>query len=160
MAEQMAMEQYVTFIDAANRTSTWAMRCTQVAAQIYVAAADAAARSATSIGATLAAVMDISELTPTDYGVRYAFYNDAASPPAGNSGALRGNKVVFGYSGSGRNFVTSIPGRDDAELTLTNGTEVVLADAAAVAAFVSAIELSGRDINGNAITVTYGRVND
>lgn len=157
MAEVPAHVMYVSFLDAANRLSDWQMRIQSASAKAYVAAADDTARAATAVGAALAATMALSELVPASYGVRYNFNDDAAAAPAEG---LRGNKIVFGFAGSGRNFVTSIPGRDMSALTINNGIDVVLADSGAVAAWVTAIETVGADINGNSISITYGELND
>lgn len=160
MAEVGGQLVYVSFKDAANRQTEWAARISEATAKTYVAAADDAARLLTNVGMMITKTAALSALTVIGYGVRYGFIDDAAVPPAPNSGLLRGNKAVFGFSGSGRGFVTSIPGRDDAAITLTNGTDIVLSDGADVAAWVSQFESTCLDINGNAVTVTYGEVND
>lgn len=157
MAEQAAHVMYVSFLDAAGRSSDWQFRIQSASAKSYVAAADATARAGTAVGIALDATMALSELTAQSYGVKYNFVEDAAVAP---EDGLRGNKIVFGYAGSGRNFVTSIPGRDMSALSIVGGINVTLEDGAAVEDWVTAIETVGADINGNSIAIVYGVLND
>jgi hypothetical protein len=159
MAEVAAHVMYVSFLDAANRLSDWQFRIQSASAKAYVAAADDTARDATAVGIALDAVKAISLLEAKDYGVRYNFTDDAVVAPT-DAEALRGNKVVFGYAGSGRNFVTSVPGRDTSVMTIVGGLNVTLEDGAAVEAFVDALETVGSDINGNSIVFQYAELND
>jgi len=160
MAEVIANEAFWSGKDAANRDVGFSIRISDTAAKAYAAAADAAARAASGVGALISTTSAASGVTPRNYGVRYAFIENTATAPAEDSGFLRGNKLTIQYSGSGRSFVTTIPAYDITQLTVVNGNQVVLADAGTMAAIKNALDATGRDINGNAIVVEAAYLND
>jgi len=160
MAEVEASEVFVSFLDSANRDSNWSFRALSASVKVYVAAADNAARLLTNVGMLITRTIALSDLTAQKYGVLYAFAEDTAAAPAGSK--LRGNKAVFQFSGSGRGFVTSVPGRKESAYVIANGTDIVVGAGASqeVADWITSIEATGLDINGNAVAVTGGYFND
>jgi hypothetical protein len=147
----------MTFVDSAERRSTISPYVKENDAQAFVAAADEAARDATELGLMAAAFAELSEMTLEQ---RYVSYGDKynTAPPAPNSGIYRGNKLTIHYRGSGRGFVITIPGRDDANLSLNGvNADISVGD---LGDLVTILENVAVDINGGAITVTSADVND
>lgn len=159
MALVVKPEAFVTWLDAASRSSDTSFYVTEAAAKTYVAAADQTARDGTAIGALINATKDLSLLTAVKQGVRFSIVDDAAVKPT-DVDALRGNKLTVGFTGSGRGFVVNIPGRDLTGLTISNGIEVSIDSGDDMEAFVTAFNAIARDINGNPANVSYARLDD
>lgn len=147
----------MTFIDSAERRSTISPYVKETDAQAFVAAADETARDATTLGLLAQEFADLSNMTLEH---RYVSYGDAytAAPPAPNAGVFRGNKLTIHYRGSGRGFVITVPGRDDAALSL-NGVDADIS-VGALSDLVTVFENVCTDINGNPVVVTSADVND
>ena len=158
MAFELQPALTVGLIDNLNRNSSYTVRITAAAAQAYAAAADATARAATTIGVLIAAVDALTDCTVTTRGIVYVERDDAAVAPA--AGVFRGNKFVTGFAGSGRNFVTSLAGRDDAAVNYNGLDVVIIGGTTATTNYVDAFNAVALDINGTAATLQYIRAND
>jgi len=158
MAFELQPALTVGLIDTLNRNSSYTVRITAAAAQAYAAAADATARAATTIGVLIAAVDALTDCTVTTRGIVYVERDNAAVAPA--TGVWRGNKFVTGFSGSGRNFVTSLPGRNEAAVNFNGLDVVIIGGTTATTNYVDAFNAVALDINGTAATLQYIRAND
>lgn len=145
---------YVSFIDRIRRKTTVEIYLQPVSAGLFVAAADYAAAIATLVGVVLENIAGLSELTVTEVGVRTFYQEQAVALPVTDT-ALRGNKLVVQFSGSGRNFVFSIPGRDDG--VIDYGAESLQAQlTGALAGLQTNFAAVATDINGDPNTVITG----
>jgi len=158
MAFELQPELTVGLIDNLNRNSSYTVRITAAAAQAYAAAVDATARAATTIGVLIAAVDALTNCTVTTRGIVYVERDNAAV--AASTGVYRGNKFVTGFSGSGRNFVTSLAGRNEEVVNLNGLDVVIIGGSLATTNYVAAFNAVALDINGAAATLQYIRAND
>lgn len=160
MAWQPVFFAVQSFVDDANRRTDVQIRTDAAGAQAFAAAADYPSAILTAPGLLMEAIEGVSLLKPVARYVRIGYEEDNQAP-AGNGG-YRGNKLVVQYSGSGRNFVMSVPGRDMAALTLAGVNVSVSTEPAngAMGDLVTNLNAQGRDINGNPITVTNAYIND
>ncbi len=158
MAFELQPELTVGLIDNLNRNSSYTVRITAAAAQAYAAAQDANGRAATTIGVLIAAVDALTNCTVTTRGIVYVERDNAAV--AASTGVFRGNKFVTGFSGSGRNFVTSLAGRNEEVVNLNGLDVVIIGGSLATTNYVAAFNAVALDINGAAATLQYIRAND
>lgn len=133
-------------------------RISQVAAQAYVAAADAAARAATSVGALITATDNLSLGVFDSARVRYGEIEDTAVAPAADSGVYRFDKFAFKYDANTKNYQVSIPCRDMTAVELESDGVSFDITASAASAWVTAFEAIGLGDNGYAPNVRNGFV--
>jgi hypothetical protein len=134
--------------------STFSTRIKSVSAAAYFAAADDAARAATTVGALITATNALSKGIPQAWGVGLSVFDLAAVPPSAGADAYMFDKFAVALLAAGENSQLTIPARKMSAVTIeTNGIDVELADGAAVAAFVTALETVGVDEDLNAETV-------
>lgn len=86
----------------------------------YNAAADDAARAATSLGAFLAAENDLTKGVEYKVDVGFAYVQNAAIPPAVSEFVFAFDKVGVSFTADGEYYTSSIPARDDANITLSS----------------------------------------
>lgn len=107
----------------------------------YNAAADDAARAATLIGALLAAENDLTKGVEYKVDVGFAYVQDAALPPAVSEFVFAFDKVGVSFAADGEYYTSSIPARNDANITLSSDGVTIDTGAGAsdeVLAYVSA----------------------
>lgn len=167
MARQLAAYVNVDFlmsnINPASKTPVigrFTQRISQVSAQSYVAAADAAARAATTVGVLIAKASDLTNGVFLSADVKYGEIEDTAVAPDISDGVFRFDKFAFKYDAGLKNYQVSIPGRDMGAVTLeSDGISLLLTDGAAVQDFVDALTAIGLGDNGHVIdAVKYGFV--
>lgn len=86
----------------------------------YNAAADDAARAATALGAFLAAENDLTKGVEYKVDVGFAYVQNAAIPPAVSAFVFAFDKVGVSFVGDGEYYTSSVPARDDANITLSS----------------------------------------
>lgn len=86
----------------------------------YNAAADDAARAATLIGALLTAENDLTLGVEVSVSVGFAYVQDAALPPAVSEFVFAFDKVGVSFAADGEYYTSSIPARDNANITLSS----------------------------------------
>lgn len=134
--------------------STFSSRIKTVSATAYFAAADDAARAATTVGALITATNALTKGVPKSWGVGLAVVDLAAVPPSPGADAYAFDKFAVAILAAGENSQLTIPARKMSAVTIeTNGIDVELADGAAVADFVDALETVGVDEDLNIETV-------
>jgi len=124
-----------------QKLSSIEWRIPEVAVTNYNAAADDAARAATAIGVLVAATdaLTLGVRKTVTVGSRYT--DSAALPPDPDEFVFPFDKFGVGFAADGENYVTSIPARDDAAVTIgDDGVSVTLEDGGAVEAWVTAFE--------------------
>lgn len=84
----------------------------------YNAAADDAARLATSLGAFLAAEAALSLGVPVKVDVGFAYVDNAAIPPAVSEFVFAFDKVGISFQADGEYYTSSIPARNNDVITL------------------------------------------
>jgi hypothetical protein len=138
-----------------NQISTFSTRIKTVSAQAYFAAADETAREATTVGALITATNALCKGVPQSWGVGLGVFDTAATPPSAGADAYAFDKFGVALIAAGENSQITIPARKMSAVTVeTNGIDIELADGAAVADFVSALETVGVDEDLNNETVT------
>lgn len=85
----------------------------------YNAAADDAARAATTLGVFLDAEAALSLGVRYKVDVGFAFVQNAAIPPAVSEFVFAFDKVGISFTADGEYYTSSIPARDDSVLTLS-----------------------------------------
>lgn len=136
------------------QVSNFSTRVKTVSATAYFAAADEAARAATTIGALIIATNALCKGVPKSWGVGLAVVDLAAVPPSAGADAYAFDKFAVSLLAAGENSQVTIPARKMSAVTIeTNGIDVELADGAAVEDFVSALETVGVDEDLNNETV-------
>lgn len=86
----------------------------------YNAAADDAARAATLIGALLSAEDALTKGVTSKVDVGFSYVQDAALPPAVSEFVYAFDKVGVSFTADGEYYTSSIPARDDANITLSS----------------------------------------
>lgn len=124
-----------------NKIATFTTRVTQVSGQAYVAAADHAARLATTIGDLITATNALSIGVMKSAGIVYRDVDDAAVAPSSSAGVYPFDKFAASLVAAGHNSQITIPARKDSAVTFeSDGVSLVLADGAAVADWVAAFQ--------------------
>ncbi len=130
-------------------------RVPEVVVTNYNAAADDAARAATAAGVLIAATDALTLGVRKSVTVGSRYVDNAAIPPVADDFVFPFDKFGVGFAADGENYVTSIPARNDAAVTMgEDGVSVTLADAGAVAAWVTAFEAIVVSEELAAVTVT------
>jgi hypothetical protein len=140
-----------------NKVATIRWRVPEVVVTNYLAAADDAARAATAAGQLIAAADDLSRGVPVKVTVGSAFEDSTAVPPEPDQFVFPFDKFGISFRADGENYVSSIPARDDANVTVGgDGISVILGDAATdeIKAFVLAFENIVLSEEGGAATIT------
>jgi len=86
----------------------------------YNAAADDTARAATLIGALLTAENDLTLGVEVSVSVGFAYVQDAALPPAVSEFVFAFDKVGVSFAADGEYYTSSIPARDNSNITLSS----------------------------------------
>jgi len=86
----------------------------------YNAAADDAARAATLIGALLTAENALTLGVEVSVSVGFAYVQDAALPPAVSEFVFAFDKIGVSFAADGEYYTSSIPARDNADITLSS----------------------------------------
>lgn len=130
---------------------------TAAAVTAYNAAADDAARSATLIGALITAENDLSLGVHYSVTVGFSYVDNAAIPPAVSEFVFAFDKVGVSFAADGEYYVSSIPARNNANITLSgDGITIDLGAGASdqilayVAAF-NAVVLSEESVAGTVV---------
>lgn len=159
MAEVSRYLLSISLIDGVNRTSVVQYYVSPTDGKAYVAAADAAARAATSVGALILAVTEMTDMQPLSWALTAEFEQDSPGPIPDD--ILRGNKLSFTLRSGGRNITTTIPGRKTSAYTqAVDSLNVALDTPTAMDNFVTAVNATVKDLFGNAVIVTKGKVDD
>lgn len=120
----------------------------------YNAAADDAARAATPLGQFLAAENDLTLGVEYKVDVGFAYVQNAAIPPAVSEFVFAFDKVGVSYTADGEYYTSSIPARNDANITLSSDGVTINTGAGAsaeVTAYVAAFNtliLSEESVQG------------
>lgn len=156
---EYGMQAYISLVDSRNKISVHAVNVATADAKAYVAAADEAARNATDIGIYFNEVIDLSEAEPVDRGVRYNTKNDALIVPAVDAEIYNFDKISIGWSSGLRNFVTTIPARDMAAVTVVARNGDIDMTGGAAQDWIQAFLDVAVDPDGNPATaVNYMRI--
>lgn len=86
----------------------------------YNAAADDAARAATLIGALLAAENDLSLGVEVSVSVGFAYVQSTAIPPTVSEFVYAFDKIGVSFQADGEYYVSSIPARNNSNLTMSS----------------------------------------
>lgn len=86
----------------------------------YNAAADDAARAATLIGALMVAENALTLGVEYKVDVGFVYTQDAALPPAVSEFVFAFDKVGVSFTADGEYYTSSIPARDNADITLSS----------------------------------------
>lgn len=160
MADQMVYEAFTTVKDSTGRSSTVTVRVSSTNGKAYVAAADDAARLATSVGTLLAAFEVLflgGDSAVFERGVRTRAVNDGFSPVDPDAEVYNSNKINIHYSsvvsGITRGFLLTIPQRDPADYTVsTDGVTIVQGLSDGIDDLVTALSAVGESIYGTSIS--------
>lgn len=140
-----------------QKIATVRWRVPEVVVSNYLAAADDAARAATAAGQLVAAADALSLGVGLKVTVGSAFVDNLAVPPEPGDFVFPFDKFGISYRADGENYVSSIPARNDANVTVGgDGISVILGDdaTAEVQAFVTAFENIVLSEEGAAATIT------
>jgi len=140
-----------------NKVATVRWRVPEVVVSNYLAAADDAARAATAAGVLIAAADALSLGVGLKVTVGSAFVDNLAVPPEPGDFVFPFDKFGISYRADGENYVSSIPARDDSDVTVgSDGISVILGvdGTAEVQAFVDAFEAIVLSEEGAAATIT------
>lgn len=147
-------------LDGVLRTWSIDMYVTEDAAQLYFAAADAAARAATSVGVLMTKAIAMQSGFVTEKSVTLAEINDAPVTNPGDS-VLRGNKLNFGIHAGIKNSSFTIPCRATLSYTQKEDSlDCELDTPTPMSDFVAAYEAVGVNSYGDAATITRATVVD
>lgn len=86
----------------------------------YNAAADDAARAATALGVFLAAENALTKGVEDKVDVGFSYVQNAAIPPAVSEFVFAFDKVGISFTADGEYYNSSIPARNDANITLSS----------------------------------------
>lgn len=86
----------------------------------YNAAADDAARAATALGVLLAAENALTLGTEYKVDVGFAYVENAATPPDVSEFVFPFDKIGVSFQADGEYYVSSIPARDNTNITLSS----------------------------------------
>lgn len=110
-----------------QKVATVRWRVPEVVVNNYLAAADDAARAATAAGLLIAAADALSLGVGVKVTVGTAFVDNLAVPPTPDDFVFPFDKLGISYRADGENYVSSIPARKNAAVTLGNdGISVIL----------------------------------
>lgn len=134
MATQLQYFLNMSFIDSRKKISNIRWRVDPTAGAAWLTAADAAAKAATPLGLLVTRTNALSDATLTDWGVELAAIDDGAIAPAADGGIYNFDKVTTQFKAGLKNYVTTIPARNDAVLNAaTDGTTIIITGAGASA---------------------------
>lgn len=149
----------ITVKDNANRPSTASWFVPFATAQTYWAAADKAARDATAIGLLFQKALACMEGVEVSRQVTLIDETDPYALPA--SGVVRGNKIEVAGTGGGKPYIMSLPTRKAASYTLkANSIDIDITAPGDFATYLTALEATAVDSNGNSINITKAYLND
>lgn len=110
-----------------QKIATVRYRVQEVIVTNYLAAADDAARAATAAGLLVAAANALSIGVPVRVTVGADFVDNAAVPPVADDFVFPFDKLGISFRADGENYVSSIPARNNANVTLgSDGISVIL----------------------------------
>lgn len=110
-----------------QKLATVRWRVPEVVVNNYLSAADDAARAATAAGLLIAAADALSIGVPVRVTVGADFVDNAAVPPEPDDFVFPFDKLGVSYRADGENYVSSIPARNNANVSLGNdGISVIL----------------------------------
>lgn len=160
MAYQAVARVHIGGKDGVLRPFSIDFYVTLAAAQIYWAAADEAARAATTVGVLMTRAIAMQSGFILEKSVTLAEINTDEFVNPGDT-ILRGNKLNFGIHAGIKNSVFNIPCRNNASYTqIEDSLNCQLDTPTAMTNFISAYEAIGVDSNGNAATITRATVVD
>jgi len=153
------VEAYISFVDSRNKKSVHSIGVSAAAAVAYTAAANEAARAATTIGIYFAATVALSLGAPAERGIRYNTKDDALVVPAVDDEIFNFDKLTVGWSTGLKNYTTTIPARDMAavEVVARNG-DIDMATGAAQTWIQAFLDVAVDDAGTAATQVNYMRV--
>jgi hypothetical protein len=140
-----------------NKVSTIELICTSASVDAYNAAADDAARAATTIGNFITDTENLTKGVLKDVQVGYA-YEQNITPPAPDTFALDKDKFLF----SSRDTVNSqpvklsIPARDDSAIVIESDGITIDITQPDASTWVGHYETIARSRDGNAVNVLRG----
>jgi hypothetical protein len=140
-----------------QKLATVTYNVSEVVVNNYLSAADDAARAATAAGLLIAAFLNLTLGVLKKVSVGSVFSDSAAVPPAVDLFVFPFDKFGIAYVSNGENFVSSIPARDDSNVTVgADGVSVDIATAptAEVTAFIGAFENIVLGEDGGSATIT------
>jgi hypothetical protein len=110
-----------------QKIATVRWRVPEVVVNNYLAAADDAARAATAAGLLVAAADALSLGVGVKVTVGSAFVDNLAVPPGPDDFVFPFDKLGISYRADGENYVSSIPARNNASVTVgSDGISVIL----------------------------------
>jgi hypothetical protein len=150
----------ITLVDGAERTSVATFYVKQADAVAYNAAADDAARDATTLGQFIFKYTALTDM----YTVAHQVGKEVViNPPPGfpADDVLRGNKLSFSTKHGGLGSAFTVPGRDATSYTQMGASVNILLDSPTnMDDFVTAYNATIIDAFGNASTIISGKVVD
>lgn len=149
----------VTVKDGANRDSIISINVPAATAQAYLAAADDAARAASTVGALLTAAVAATGGAEVKRSVSIESITDPVTIPAEE--VLRGNKVVLGVASGGANFTMTLPCRDASKYTpKPDSIEIDIDANGPLKTFIGLYNAGAVSVRGSSVRVTKAYVND
>jgi len=140
-----------------NKLATVRWRVPEVVVTNYLAAADDAARAATAAGLLIAAADALSLGVGVRVTVGSAFTDQLAVPPDAADFVFPFDKFGISFRADGENYVSSIPARNDANVTVGSDGISVIIDGTATAEvqdFITQFESIVLSEEGAAATIT------
>lgn len=140
-----------------QKLATVRWRVPEIVVTNYNAAADDAARAATAAGVLIAAADALSLGVGVKVTVGSAYVDNLAVPPEPSDFVFPFDKLGISYRADGENYVSSIPARDNSDITVgSDGISVILGTdgTAEVQAFVTAFESIVLSEENAAATIT------
>lgn len=136
-----------------NTIANFACRIKAVSAQAYLAAADTAARAATTVGVLITATNLLTIGIPAAWAVALHVVDLAATPPEPDDFVFSFDKFAASLVAAGENSQITIPARNDGVVTVeSDGVSLDLTDTQ-VAAWIAAFEAIALDEDLNSPTV-------
>lgn len=149
----------VTLRDYALRDSVFQVYVPEATAKAYFAAADKAARDATTIGGLMTALSTVSKMKEVQRSV--TIIDETAPVADADTGVARGNKIVMYGQAGPDGWTLTIPGRDETAYTLkTDSIEIDVDADGDLKTFIQVLTVCAIGKNGYSIDVQSAAIND
>jgi hypothetical protein len=136
------------------KVATFETRITAAAGKAFVAAADDAARLASSVGSLVTKTNALSLGVPIAWGVKYQVVDGSADAPAADAGVYPFDKFAAQLAAGLDNYQITIPARKDSAVVFeSDGVSLDLTDGANVQDWIVAFEAIALGKNGTTPSV-------